>query len=89
MPVEDVCLNYDLDGRTLRSEHRTIYEEHARLPSGNWYPARWQHTWRHYSDDKLESSDTSDIQLRIWPDVEISEDWFTDPAGTPRFEKAP
>jgi len=81
MPMEYIQVTYQPDGKTVWFRTEVRYLDHAQLPNGQWYPTRWQ-TKQHISrlKGRPETSRTCEYYLRIYPDVKVDKDWFTNPA---------
>ena len=81
MLVEKITRELEEDGGTVGEEWRTHYLDYDQLPNGQWYPTKWR--WSYVTNDKKGNpkyDNTRESHLRIYPDVGVDEDWFTNPA---------
>ena len=87
VPVEKIRRTYEKDNKTVKREYISRYMGYAQLPSGQWYPTQWQVTSgicqdvsRGQSHNRGFVKGTRQYNLRIFPNVKLGEEWFTDPS---------
>ncbi len=78
MPIEILYRSYLEDDTTVDIELRTVYLDYSQLLDGRWYPARWQTTTTSF-DEEHGYKETHEYQLTLSTDIELEEDWFTQP----------
>ncbi|MHC4800001.1 MAG: hypothetical protein ACYTF1_25470 [Planctomycetota bacterium] len=80
IPIDSTILRYMPEGKTVSDEFHAQYLSHGQLPNGQWYPTKWRTSFVMYDKKgKLKYSNHNEHHLRIYPDVKVSDRWFTNP----------
>ena len=65
------------------TEASTKYLEYAQLPSGQWYPKRWQETRLQGIPGKPSAppaKSSQEFRLIVVPGMQLDKDWYVNPA---------